>query len=79
MLVASQLPIQTTEIFCSLLTCTCAPHFQKDSATHAHTDSAPGEFFPLDPPEVGYKYKLTSLGEHESESADSFEYSKGSG
>jgi len=34
MLVTSQLLIQTTKIFYSCLTCTCAPHFQKASATH---------------------------------------------
>jgi len=37
MLVTSQLPIQTTKIFYSFLTCTCAtPHFEKGSATHAY-------------------------------------------
>jgi len=35
MLVTSQLPIQTAEIFYSFLTCTCAPHFEKGSATNA--------------------------------------------
>jgi len=34
MLVTSQLPIQATKIFHSCSTCTCAPHFQKGSATH---------------------------------------------
>ena len=37
MLVTSQLPIQTTKIFYSFLTCTCATiHFEKGSTTHAH-------------------------------------------
>jgi len=37
MLVTSQLPIQTTAIFYSFLTCTCATiHFEKGSNTHAY-------------------------------------------
>jgi len=37
MLVTSQLPIQTTTIFYSVLKCNCAtPHFEKGSATHAY-------------------------------------------
>jgi len=35
MLVTSQLPIETTNIFYSFSTCTCAPHFEIGSATHA--------------------------------------------
>jgi len=34
MIATSQLPIETTKIFYSFLTCTCAPHFGKGSATH---------------------------------------------
>jgi len=34
MLVTSQLPIQTTKVLYIFLTCTCAPHFEKGSATH---------------------------------------------
>ena len=37
MRVTSQLPIQTTKIFYSILTCTWAPHFEKGSATHGHS------------------------------------------
>jgi len=35
MLVTSQLPIQITKFFYSFLTCACASHFEKGSATHA--------------------------------------------
>jgi len=34
MLVTSQLSIQTTKIFYSFLTCTCALHFERGFATH---------------------------------------------
>jgi len=36
----SQLPIQTTKIFYRFLTITCAPHFEKGSATHGRVTLA---------------------------------------